>query len=73
MRSFTRRRLWIAVIVFVFRWMPLLSLVISIMLGSAHFAEVAVLLLTNTCDDGSTHMARIRLITAPPLERLRCT
>ena len=63
MRSFTRGRLWIAVIVIVFRWMPVLSFAISIMLGSAHFEEVAVLLWTS--EDGPTHMARIRLITAP--------
>ena len=72
MRSFTLRRLWIAVIVFVFRLMSLESLAVTIMLGSAHFAEVAVVLWTT--EDGPAHMARIRLVTTyAPLERFKWT
>ena len=64
MRSFTRRRLIITVIVFC--WMSLLSLAVTIMLRSAHFADVDVVLWT--IEDGPAHMARIRLVTtdAPP-------
>ena len=70
MRSFTRRRLIITVIVFC--WMSLLSLAVTIMLGSAHFADVDVVLWT--IEDGPAHMARIRLVTTDaPLDRFKWT
>ena len=68
MRSFTRRRLIITVIVFC--WMSLLSFAVTIMLGSAHFADVDVVLWT--IEDGPAHMARIRLVTIDaPLNRFK--